>query len=216
MDLLPENGPVSLDLTYSSEGGMKRLQWVVQEELLHQSLVGDFILQEEGDILIGSDQVVPGLPLLWFNVGVSEAYDDTAVETAGNPDSGAPALNHSADPFVSDNSEGTLEASVSVESELLYERQDSALSEILIEDILLDSSLFTMEIVLDKDGVGKDWVFSLYDENGLPFYTFDSISFQDDGNPDESGFGDMESERVSKILTLSFVSDKGRVVYQQR
>ncbi len=205
LDLLPEDGPVSLDLTYSSEGGFKRLLWVVQEELLHQSQVGDFVLPDDGETLIGSDQIIPGLPLLWFNVGVSEI---STVKNAGNPDAGGTASDPLAEYPVQNDSEGTLDPPASGESEILYERQNGALPEILIENILLDSSLFTLEIVLDKDNTGKNWVFSFHDENGSPFYTFDSVSFLNTDAPGESGSDDKVLGGTPEILTLSFVRDK--------
>jgi len=156
--LLPQDQAVSLDLVYSSADGKNRIIWFVQNEILMESDISDFIISHSGNTLIGADEEEKGLPLLWQSLGIFEP-EETALEVD--------------DDLVPDELSADSNLPAVVEPAILYTRTDEFIPKTLELESLLNEGLSSLEFLLDGDVKEGAWSFSFLDEDGESYFTFD-------------------------------------------
>jgi len=187
-DTLIIPGPVNLDLTYLTvdEDGAGRIIWTLQGGIVADSVLSPGILPGEGNTVIGSDRVLPGLPLTWLSAGItSPGESGGALESPEQEESG-------------ENS--------GLEPEVLYVAAEEIPGEISLELSPLGEGLVHLEILMKPD-VPHSWTFSLADPEGVELYQFDLVT-SETAVPEDFQPESEEPDEEPDTVILSIVNDE--------
>ncbi len=145
---LEEGEVLYLDIQYEGSLGVAAINWMSRGELLVRDEGLPVASLEEGSTFVGAYGDLPGLPMVWYTLGVfTEADSSSALQADG--------------------------FGMSAPEELLYESGDSVPDRISVGDIRLDEGLASLE-VQSRSSAESTWNLKMTDADGVVLYTADS------------------------------------------